>query len=515
MLNVQGKTRFLIATILIVALSISTVFNNCSNDATTFSSLGDSLTSSPNSVVTGGSGEGYLGKPGEYVRTFPGYQCENEVTGYMGTMTLASSFTISKDLCNVKNIIFSSDSLIVERAIYNPDYVGIGEAIYEYKATNSSELPVTEVWCRHESTSEGIDIAVKVANNISQSQGKIYLGKKQSGNWQSQVVPSISVSRSSSSSKLIYTGNGVRLEVPRTSDPQIVVGNLSAIVDNVNYSLEVSCRVAADNPIEDMNTGLTQQYSLTDKFSTQEGVCAEDSVVMCENWESRTANQSVSATALPGSPAIKLPVWSFGQSYAQTAPTSYTDSVSIQFPHPVGEFSAGVADFAFPNLSDVYVRFYMKFSGNFAMSPIRTDLALIWGTANASVHFGLNPSGTPILRTAGGLQSGLVRTSALGPIAYQDNLWKCVEIHLRSNSIGNSSGTMDLWIDDQLAISQNGVDLPNPFYDFEHYLNWHCIGGADANNKCIDAANPLNQHQAQSFHFDNHVVAKQRIGCLN
>ncbi len=503
--------KFLLPTIVLVAVATSAVFSNCSQDTVGFSSLGDSLTSTPSVEASVGTGEGYLGKPGEYVRTFPGYKCVNDAAGTMGALTFASMATITSDQCSPKNFQFDPTSPILDYAIYNPDYLGVGYAIYEIKSVTQQELPVNEVWCRHETANDGMDIAIKVSNDLSQSQAKLYLGNKINGLWQSKAVPLIAVSRSAATSNLLYIGNGLRLQVPKPSGPQMVTGNLRAIVDNTTYNVDLDCRVAMNNPIEDMGTGLTQQYTFNSLLPVnfQESLCANNSVLACENFEARTL---VSDPAnLPAN--YKNGGWAFQQPINNSSVAtgnSLDGTKSLEYFIPTNNTGAGTSGFNFGSQAEVYLRFYMKLSSNFVYSSIATNFVLIWGTSN-SVSFGVDGLGTPQLVLAGGSQGGTSILSNAGAFTSKDQ-WKCIEMHIAAGS-GNT-GAMELWVDSAKVGSLTNLDIQGTFSDFSHYINWSCVGGTNNVPTCDDSTNSLNLHPSQYIYFDNYIVAQQRIGCF-
>jgi hypothetical protein len=84
-----------------------------------------------------------------------------------------------------------------------------------------------------------------------------------------------------------------------------------------------------------------------------------------------------------------------------------------------------------------------------------------------------------------------------------DDIWFCVEAHVRLNDPGTSNGVQEFWIDGQLEAVSNNLNFVASYTDyainaifFENYWN---------------SGSP----QLQERYFDNIVVSTQPIGCLD
>ena len=84
-----------------------------------------------------------------------------------------------------------------------------------------------------------------------------------------------------------------------------------------------------------------------------------------------------------------------------------------------------------------------------------------------------------------------------------DNIWHCVEAHVRLNDPGIQNGIMEFWIDGSLEAGSYNLDFVRSYTEyginaifFENYWN---------------SGSPQNQKR----YFDNIVVSTSRIGCID
>lgn len=187
------------------------LFNNCSSDAVNFSN--SSKITVVSNEQTGGSGEGYLGKPEPeiYDRKFPDYQCQNVSTSQGILNVSTNNAVLEKDLCDSTsyNIQFADPELSFTR--YNPDFITFKRGIFEKRATVTPALTnVTEAFCRYVDNSVGIDVIIRSPSSSAQS-GKIIIGQAQNpaqgfnGAWSGKSANLFSLSSQLNGNVLTYS----------------------------------------------------------------------------------------------------------------------------------------------------------------------------------------------------------------------------------------------------------------------------------------------------------------------
>lgn len=463
------------------------------------------------SQAAAGGGDGFDGKPlpGDYVRTFPNYQCDKSEVGTQGLMKASHEATVISDNCHTTNYSFLYESQILEFNAYNLDYVGVGAATYERVGSAvKEELPIVDVWCQFSTESSGIDFVVKSTNDLTRSQAKIYLGQRPdlSGPWYRRFVSPLSVNRRENANTVSFEATGVSIEVQKSSRSDVLAtGVASATIDGTTYSTShLNCRVTSARPIEDMGTQVTQQSTLN-FFTTdsQEQVCDQPGVLACENLEAKPVTTS------PGTfpPNYKSNYLAFSQpnNAIVGSGNNLDGQKSLEWRFGPNMVGAGGGDFDFAFTSEAYVRFYMKFSSNFVFSNLETKLLAVSGSS-WSVGFVLDPQKRPFLRIGTSTQTLPLLNSSF-PLAVPDQ-WMCVEMRA-------SAGLAELWVDGNKVISQSNLAFSDQFNRLNQWLRWECSSGNQdpSTGHCQNTSDPLNTHPQQSIYFDNFVVGRQRIGC--
>lgn len=479
------------------------LFHNCTGSAPVI--FGDSASKVEVNLESNQSGgEPFLGKPreGDYTRTLPDYQCGSSAN-VQGQLSVSSVINISKDNCRDVNFDFNLADKLLEYSEYNKDFLGVGTAMYEIVDSSRQELPATELWCRQQNGPDGFDIVVKVSADLTAAQAKFYIGKLGSN---LNVAP-FSVQRAQNGNAINYSSKSLQLNLTIPPDSS-QFGSATALtkVDGIDYNLNMNCRVANRAPIEEMGTGLTQMFVLnTFTTDSQEALCAHPGVLACENWESRPASSIGSTPTFGGH--YKLNFYALGpnnNAAVNDLPNSAVDGTKfIQFQYNQDTIGPTSADFDFALSSEVFARFYMKFSSNFVLSPVQTSFV----STNGFFIY-LDPNGLPKMNNT---TNATTVASTAGPLQNRDQ-WHCIELHGR---VGTTDGEMELWIDDIKHISMKNTATPTYFNFLKHWTRWSCIGGDDdSTGRCVDPNNPANRHPDQSIYFDNYIVAKQRIGCF-
>lgn len=82
--------------------------------------------------------------------------------------------------------------------------------------------------------------------------------------------------------------------------------------------------------------------------------------------------------------------------------------------------------------------------------------------------------------------------------------WLCIEVHVELNSSGQPDGVFEYWIDDQLIDRHDHLNLLDTYSGYGINAIW-------LENYWNGGATP----KTQSRHWDNFVVSRARIGCLD
>lgn len=499
---------------------VAILFHNCgtNNNVQFYANDPHRSLSSAESADTG---EGFFGKPrlGDYVRTYPAYDCENHKINEQGALTVdAKNIVVTWDSCLNQNFIFDFTQSIVDFSSYNRDYLGIGTAIYEVKENSKlqGEPPATEAWCRWENVDRGTDVVIKIDETLQNSKAKLYLGEKKSdGSWESRIVPLFGVNRSATGENLVYQSSGFELSILKAQDStQLSRGTLTVNIDKRSLEYSMTCRVASKAAVQDSGTALTSLTTLN-TFTTdqQEEVCGHNSVMMCENFENRSLGNISTNAVLQPTEYKNLGWQNYTVRVSTQTTTSYDGNKSMETFMPAGVSSGGgVVSIGLPPSNGYFVRFYLKFSANYKPSSLG-DL-IITDFNGTQINFS-DSFGSAFLRTNINLNGASFPLQS--PLTFDQ--WHCVEFAVkRSTSASSSDGSIEFWIDNNKIINQlNTVVLSSkPDYrDFGVNYVRSCVGNQDlTTGDCLDTTNPDNQHPTQSVWVDNFVVGGQRVGCF-
>ncbi len=495
MSNSFKKSFWLFAFLFFIALP----FHNCTVDKNirftdaSLSKISDSLRSESN-----GSGGAYLGKPieGEYIRKFPSYLCQTSPVGEQGQLLVKNDIKIISDNCNMKDIQFNFTDAVVNFSDYNQDYLAVGSSIYELKKTSLKDFPVTEVWCSTKQKDFNLDVVTKVDNLVKSAKAKIYL----SINKKARQTELFEVDRSVEDKTLTYFSKSLTLKVDKPlSSNQLSSGHFETMVDDTFFSGDLNCRVTSSAPIEDMGTALTTLSPLNSFITDQqESLCGHAGIIACDNLEDRT-----SAADLGRAKSFNLG-WQWEPGGYNISNVSFDGSKSFEAINAVNGSGTGSIGFPFPATSEIYVRYYAKWSANFVFSPQSTGLFSINGS-NGSLTM------TSVFDRNHKLNFNMGSGSYTSNFQPNTNEWYCLEVHLKSASSQTiPDGVAEMWVNGNKIIESPPLALVDTMYVWAFYGNWYC---ADADNNSI-CDNPADTHPKQSIFYDNIVIAKQRVGCF-
>ncbi|MBV1870786.1 MAG: hypothetical protein KUG76_07740 [Gammaproteobacteria bacterium] len=178
------------------------------------------------------------------------------------------------------------------------------------------------------------------------------------------------------------------------------------------------------------------------------------------------------------------------------------------------------------DFEDVYWRIYLRMPENWegnggkltrAISFSNSDWsqamkANVWQDSWTSHGIGLDPTtgvdGSQVVTVGYNDFSNttyLGKANASTQIYSGDRLgkWQCIETHVRLNTLGETDGVFQIWIDGRLEAEKTS-------------LNWRGSYSGYAIN-AIFLENYHNKYgpKTQSRYMDNFVVSRSRIGCLN
>lgn len=494
-MNTSCKKSFGLAAFLLL---IAFPFHNCTVDKNIrFSDVSLNKVATSLRSESNGSGGAYLGKPveGEYVRRFPSYICGNLPIGDQGQLLVKNDIKIYSDNCNKKDIQFNFTDSLVSFSDYNQDYLAVGSAIYELKSVTLKDFPVTEAWCSINQKDFSLDIVTKINNSKKLAKAKIYL----SVNKKATMTEAFSIGRSEEEKSFVYSSDGLNLRVEKPfSSTQLASGYFETMVDNTFYSGNLKCRVADISPIEE-NTSLTALYPLNSyTLDQQESVCAHPGILACDNLEDRT-----SAADLARAKSFNLG-WQWEPGGYNISAISFDGSKSFEAINAENGSGTGNIGFPFTAASEIYIRYYAKWSTNFVFSPNFTGLFAIEGSNRGLTMRSLfDGQGKLNLYMSSGVYSSNFRPNT--------NEWYCLEAHIKSaSSAGISDGAAEIWVNGNKIVESPPHSLTDTMYVWGFYGNWLCT---DADNNAI-CDNPVEAHPKQSVFYDNIVIAKQRVGCF-
>ncbi len=218
-----------------------------------------------------GGADGYDGKPssGDYVRTFPDYNCAQYQDSAIQAKAAVNDthVLLQSDNCESSSFVSEFTNPDLQFAGFNPDYFSIGRAIFE-RLKNATDSPqnITEAFCQFTDGSKGIDVVIKQSKDGSAELAKIYLGQKDNSaplRWFTEVVNDFPVNKTSGPSETIFSSNSnqFRLNISNDSSGNIFKGQIATNIDGRNYQQSLSCRRLSEEPVLKINmSGIFAYY---------------------------------------------------------------------------------------------------------------------------------------------------------------------------------------------------------------------------------------------------------------
>lgn len=265
-MNLRQSLRTIVSLLMLVLLAVIT--QNCSAlpglrfSTLTFPSLSSSASS--------GGGDGYDGKPdpGNYVRTYPEFDCQenNYTKGVQSFVSVTdTSVLLIKDNCNDPNYDLGIYSPLLNSTYYDRDFFIFGHSVFEKvdSVSNNAQQGITEVFCRVATDSNGIDVVIRSAASSSSSKtSRIYRGK----NGVASRFNDFDVSESVSGPQTIYRANNFDFEltVDRSGPAaKSYPGTLIATLDGEAMTSRLTCTHMSPEPILTVSPqGLLVYYQL-------------------------------------------------------------------------------------------------------------------------------------------------------------------------------------------------------------------------------------------------------------
>jgi parallel beta-helix repeat protein len=224
-------------------------FENCdiSGPNLDFSPVND-----PNSVLRsqGGVGDGFEGKPreGDWIRTFPNYDCPNTADSIQAAIAMyPTTGKIISDNCKTTNIEISKVDPSIDFAFYNPDYFTFAGSIFEI--TNQNVAPhVNESLCRFRNAERGVDAVI--TSDSSGIHAKVLTGTYTDRQSNSLIYNSITKTQSASSLTFNNADGSIRLVIQGT--PQEYKNLQGTLLTNIAGSprqYSVTCQKMSEEPV--------------------------------------------------------------------------------------------------------------------------------------------------------------------------------------------------------------------------------------------------------------------------
>jgi len=318
--------------------------------------------------------------------------------------------------------------------------------------------------------------------------------------------------------------DGANVGAEDATAPYSVSWNTSG-VSNGSHSITAVARDAAGNTT--LSSAVTVNVNnpmppvpscpLRGSCNLEAGLAGRTDLLLFEDWEA--SNWMTHWTSIGNSGntiAVTTPVFAGARSVEVRVPTGQHDGASLNFTFK----DVGLAD---PN--EIYFRYYVRFNDTWQVNGGGEigKLPGFGGTYGIGGWGGRQSTGT------NGWSARMVgydtgATNQVGFYTYhadmtdtygehmrwpdqlQRNRWYCIETRARMNSItgsrGNNDGILEGWIDDRLVFSRKNLrfsDVSN--IQIQEVWGNVYVGGswtADRN---------------MAIHFDNAVIARNRIGC--
>jgi hypothetical protein len=514
------KRSYFFSIAFIVAVATTFAFNNCSDSLVGFDLFSNKESLSSNEQ-TGGSGEGYLGKPddGNYDRKFPDFQCQNADSSQAIMTVNSTNAVLEKDICQSVNFPIPFVEPNLSFTVYNTDFIAYRGSIFEKRPATGVNLDnIPEAFCRFTSNTSGVDVVIRAPINGERS-GKLWTATPINfmqgfkGSWTGRNATLTRITHQQSDNKLIYSSeeSAFLLTINEVNiDKNLYSGQVRYILDGAESYAAVDCRLGNKYPTLYTTTGLTQIQSLN-IFTTdaQESICSLSDVLSCDNFEKENTTTDMKSTKFKRSG-----VWSFGViSNISISSIAEDGNHAMQIKIPQNGWSSGNLDFYMgpQQATETFYRFYVMWSANYVTSTQPSNLLILQNNATSanspSFFLGFDSAGAVSMRVSGGLPN----YSSVGNLMSKTS-FQCIEIRVKP---GTGDGQTDLWVNNLPMITltnQNFTFTPDVFMLAP---NWGCVGGIDnATGLCSDPTNTANQHPDQYIYIDNIVVANQRIGCF-
>lgn len=242
----------------------------------------------------------------------------------------------------------------------------------------------------------------------------------------------------------------------------------------------------------------------------QEDICTSPAVIFCDNFEARSLG---GGTTL--SEQFYKSTWNPSSASDMTVVNNTINggAKALEFLYPESTDGIGYMEIAFAaQQSDLYFRWYQKFSSNFQFSLIATKGAetLINHSPGQSMYFWWNNWGDGgISHLAQNADHDFEANVNGGTWFPAMNQWYCLEARFKYNS-GASDGVLQSWVNGTLRWDYSNVALDSPGTLMKGML----LSGY-WNNSTSQQGNPAGvSHPTMYRWFDNFVISTQRIGCL-
>lgn len=250
----------------------------------------------------------------------------------------------------------------------------------------------------------------------------------------------------------------------------------------------------------------------------QEDICHDPAVIMCDNFESRSAGYTDPWWNRLNQKVYKNTGWNLSGSWIAVTddPANvYSGNKALEFNYPAGPRGTNFMGIGWTSNRTYYARWYTKWSSNYKFSPIATkhnEFKL--QTSGASTGLFWNEFGqlTPkhiFIAANPGVKK--LSQNENGKVSWELDRWYCLEIKVTMNSTSTSTdGNLEAWIDNVRHWNYTNVNLdrkiPNGIKGFLLSGYWNC--------KEKDCSGPNDTHPQMYRWHDNFVVSTNRIGCL-
>jgi hypothetical protein len=237
--------------VLIVVFAAALSFQNCTNN-TYFNSI---ETSKLGSDYTAG-GNGFDGKPGtgDWLRTYPNYQCPNAPATQQALIVIGNSVSqVVTDNCAKVNVEFSSIDPNLNFAFYNPNYFSFAGSIFELKNVNGIDH-INESLCRIKNNEIGVDVVIRADMNSARS-AKVVLGKY--ANRQISELDYYSLVKTVGASSTSYRSpdGAMTLNIQGTPiDYKNLSGTLVTNIEGSSKTYNVVCQKMSEQPVLVVNS---------------------------------------------------------------------------------------------------------------------------------------------------------------------------------------------------------------------------------------------------------------------